>query len=296
MTDHAIQPLRWVLGVDLRENSLGAASFGLWVQRRPHGADDEFEVVHAVRNPESTPLATRALEDALAEIGLRGEHVWMVAQDFSDPVSALADRCVALDAHAVVIGRRPPRSDGRARLGRTSRRLLRAHPGPVVIVPHDCRADTLGRGPLLAASELGDDSVAACRFTQALARRWGTGWVLGHARPHSPATAPYGLAPAAVPPTDPVDGASAAAFVGSHGLTPTDVRIVRGEVVQSILALGEELDAPLIVTGSRRVGALGRLFSTSVGSNLAAAAFRAVAVVPPDVELTPPLDGLSRSP
>jgi nucleotide-binding universal stress UspA family protein len=65
---------------------------------------------------------------------------------------------------------------------------------------------------------------------------------------------------------------------------PALTRIVQGDVVNALLGLRDELSAPIIVTGSRRLSALGRLFSASVGTELAASSVCPVAVVPPDRE------------
>lgn len=282
-------PMRWVVGVGLRGHSVGAVKFGRWLQSRPGGDSDEFDVVHTVSDFEVVHLAERAVEETVAEHGLQGPHVQPHVQDHGDPVTAVADSFAGLDAHAVIVGRRAPTNGGGwPRLGRNGRRLLRSHPGPVIVVPPDWSAEAVGDGPLLLASDLGADSVEALRFTLQLASILDRDWVLAHVVPPPAPFTMYGLG------AQPDESETrrqqareqAIAYVEAIDAEPGDIRIPQGEVVDALLDLQEELGAAVLVTGSRRLSVLGRLFSASVGSELASAAACPVAVVPPDTHET----------
>jgi nucleotide-binding universal stress UspA family protein len=281
-----------VIGVGMRGYSVGAVCFGRWIQKRPGGEHDEFEVVHAVSDATNLQLAQRAIEETLSDNGLLGPHVAAHVQDLGDPVAALADSCAAIDANAVIVGRRASlASGGWPRLGRNGRRLLRAHPGPVVVVPPDWTPAVVGHGPILIASDLSWDSQEALHFGVRVAEALQRAWMLVHVVRPPAAFTMYGLG------SQPEEAEARQAEAQRHALegakalggSEPNVRIAQGEVVDAILEVRDELDAPLIITGSRRLSVLGRLFSASVGTELAGLAPCPVAVVPPDEHhLEPP--------
>jgi nucleotide-binding universal stress UspA family protein len=60
-----------------------------------------------------------------------------------------------------------------------------------------------------------------------------------------------------------------------------EARVAVGSVVDRLVACGEEMDASLIVCGSRQLSTPARFVSVSVGSMLASTAARPVAIAPP---------------
>ncbi len=66
-----------------------------------------------------------------------------------------------------------------------------------------------------------------------------------------------------------------------HGLDEHESVVRKGGVSEATCAYAREVGACAIVTGSRKLNAIERLFSTSVGSEIAANADRPVLVVPP---------------
>ena len=69
-----------------------------------------------------------------------------------------------------------------------------------------------------------------------------------------------------------------------HGITGRRGIVREGVVLDELVALARDEDALMIVTGSRQLNALERMFATSVGSELCASALCPVAVVPSDYE------------
>src|SRR5690606_16626963 len=67
-----------------------------------------------------------------------------------------------------------------------------------------------------------------------------------------------------------------------HGITGLRGVVTEGIVPEELARLAQQYDALAVVTGSRKLNALERLFVTSVGSELAAASACPVVVVPPD--------------
>ncbi|MCA9694402.1 MAG: universal stress protein, partial [Myxococcales bacterium] len=215
--------------------------------------------------------------------------------------AALASTAVARDTSAeahlealaqarpgvgLILGRRAPTAGGRVvRLGRVARRLLRALPGPVVIVPPDLDPATLGDGPVIATTDARDDSLPACRFAVALARALGRSALLVHVVP----TPDVWIHEAVMLPPEQVFGrlqaegeAVLARWAQRHELDALERFVDVGGVVHGVEAIAQARNAPLIVCGSRQLGAIPRFFAGSVASELAASSRLPVAVIPHD--------------
>jgi nucleotide-binding universal stress UspA family protein len=67
-----------------------------------------------------------------------------------------------------------------------------------------------------------------------------------------------------------------------HGITGLRGVVSEGIVPEELARLAQAEDALMVVTGSRKLNAIERLFVTSVGSELAASASCPAVVVPPD--------------
>jgi nucleotide-binding universal stress UspA family protein len=232
--------------------------------------------------------ARKAASAAVASEGAAGEIVDVdVVQALSAP-EGLRDTASRLQADAILLGRAAPREgQGLVRLGRVARRLLRITTLPVVVVPPDMRqADFAGDGPVIALTKLVDDSVPICRFADAVARQLGRPLVIAHVVEPANVSAAQYVAAATL---DRVSGerradaeAALTKWVAALGIRPDATEVLAGNVVEEVTALARDRRAALIVAGSRHGGStLERLLVASTGSELAAAATRPVAIVPP---------------
>ena len=71
----------------------------------------------------------------------------------------------------------------------------------------------------------------------------------------------------------------------AEGMLSPSCDVFHGRTVPTLLEFAKQVDASMIVCGSRRLSLLERLLSSSVGSGVAAHADRPVAVVPPEPEI-----------
>lgn len=236
-----------------------AADFGAWVLRQARAFAESAGVASSFDSFD-------AVEATAPEDGL----IAAIEQDRGD---------------ALIIGRRAPRTgSGFIRLGRVARRLVRALPAPVIVVPRDVAKGEIGAGPVIIATDLADDSRAALRFARAQARALDRELVIAHV-----VTTPRALRRYASPDSQSKALAehvtrarsSAAQWARQHDAGDVRVAIVTGTVAAAIGALAAAEDACLLVVGSRRLSTVKRTFLSSVGSELAATSPVAVAVVPP---------------
>jgi nucleotide-binding universal stress UspA family protein len=277
----AIKP--WILGLDLGPRSHGALVFAAWL--RSGGADVRgLHVLEAWAGPflaatEDPGVTVRAVvAERYAHLGIAPlEQVEVMVMPRAEDGLLGA----AATAEGLVIGRAAPRGERpRVRLGSVARRVLRALPVPVIVVPPDLVA--VAPGPILLATDLGPSSEEAVRFAVALAATHGRELELVHVGEPRHSDLIDELEPAWLRERQIYRAgvqAMADAWAAERGLG--GVRNVRfGDRAEEIAAVAAHCDAALVVTGSRRIGLAGRLFSTSTASALAGLADRAVAVVP----------------
>lgn len=174
MTSNSQTALRWVVGVDLHGRSGGAVAFARWLVARTgdpvvgthvfgeallDGADPSVDVAQLGKLFDAA-LAPLRGDASFSDLGLHP------ARTVIEGLAQVADE---KQADALVVGR-IKRSDREAlsRLGRVARRLLRALPRPVVVVPPDLEADRIGDGPIVLATDCTDGSVGAARFATRL--------------------------------------------------------------------------------------------------------------------------------
>jgi nucleotide-binding universal stress UspA family protein len=266
--------MRWVVGVDVGEGSHGALALAAWAagQARPGAGDlvavhvleaEHLRVVLRLQHlDEVTAAARRVTEETLARHGLDTPVEIVQAIEASDGLAAAAER---LAADAIVVGRHAGLDgSGLGRLGRIARRSLQELAAPVIVAPHDLTPEAVGAGPVLALSSLGDDSIEAVRFARRLATWLGRELVVAHSEERL-SGGPRALE----------------AWVAAAGVRADRLQVVEGPVLASAPGLARELQAPLLVTGARRLSGIGRRLHTGSGSELAASASLAVAVVPP---------------
>jgi nucleotide-binding universal stress UspA family protein len=300
---HALEALAvnpWIVGLDTRGLSRGALVFAAWLREHGvHGHAPEafigahiFERAHVpalLGRPADRPdwLGERARETIEAMIAEVGPSPLDRVQ-WEDGVTAdvaLADLADQLDAAALVIGRRAMSDDGSLlRLGRTARRLLRKLPAPVIIVPPDFEGPPPGDGPVLCAVDLRDRSLAPARFAVSLAGHLGRRCQLLHAVP-LPETLDYYRGDDALR-RELVEELQREATVAlerwceEHGLFEQARTTLVGDPADVIHRRIDAGKAPLLVCGSRQLALVRRLFSSSLGSYLAATAPVPVAIVP----------------
>lgn len=290
--------MRWLVGLDLRERSRGAAHLACWLAAASRAGGDEVRALHVLEEEHLRMLlrwhhldevvagARRAAEEALGAEGLAARiHEVEVARG-ADAEGALEEAAAAWRADALVVGRAAGR-EGRhlVRLGRVARRLLRAPGLPVLVAPPDLREEHLGSGPVAALTDLGEGSAAACRFAARLAERLGRPLAVAHAVPRpEDFAAPYlpGASVGELARAGREEGERAlAGWLDAEGLRPAATALLRGPAVEAGLSWAEAERAPLVVVGTRRLSALERVAVASVSTELAAVSPIPVAVVPP---------------
>lgn len=268
----------WVLGLDLGDRSRGAVCLADWLAgpdhtlavhvlelwTRPYIRTDVFaatsEVVSrlAAELHITPPRRVKVLDAEAAEVGL-----------------AIA----AEGAAGLVIGRAAgSREHGAWGLGHVARRLLRSLPCPVVVVPRDLTA--VPPGPVLLATDLGTASTAAVTFARELAVKHGRELVVVHVVEDRYS----GLVenPDWQQAQDAYRGEREQrthSWMAEHALFGRP-HIAYGSVVDQLQAFAAATDAALVVVGSRRLGAIGRIFLGSTASALAGRSPCPIAVVP----------------
>lgn len=274
----------WILGLDLNPRSHGALVFAAWLRSggaMVHG----LHVLEAWAAPflaaaEDLRVTVReAVAERYAHLGiapLEQVEVEVVPRAEDGLLSAAAT------AEGLVIGRAAPRGERpRVRLGSVARRVLRALPVPVIVVPPDLVA--VAPGPILLATDLGPSSEEAVRFAVALAAAQGRELELVHVGEPRHSDLIDELEPAWLRERQIYRAgvqAMAGAWAAGHGLGDRPLHVRFGDRAEEIAAVAARCNAALVVTGSRRISLAGRLFSTSTASTLAGLADCAVAVVP----------------
>jgi nucleotide-binding universal stress UspA family protein len=290
--------MRWIVGLDLRPRSAGALHFASWLADATAPRDpDTFVAVHVLEGEHlRAVLRTHHLDEVAAAAraqvtrtleaeGPGGRVRELDVRQAPHADEGLAAARAAHDAGGMVIGRIARREEQRIlRLGRVARRLLRAQPCPLVVVPPDVGPAQLGDGPVVALTSLEDDAVTAARFAAGLARRLGRVFELLHVVPHLSAHSPEFLPVAALDERSEelvAEGQKGlAAWVKAHDLAPDRSTVLRGELFEVATLHAERERAPLLVVGGHRRGALERYLTPSIGGELAATATVPVAVVP----------------
>ena len=278
-------PKPWILGLDLGPRSHGALVFAGWL--RSGGATVlgvhviEAWASHLIAAAEQAETSVRrAVEERCAELGLAPpDGVEVVIGPRADEGLLHA----ATLASGLVIGRAAPLGERPLlRLGTVARRVLRQLPGPVIVVPPDLMK--VATGPILLATDLAESSDAATQFAIGFAARQGRALELVHVGDARHSDLIDELDPTWLREREIYRAgvqATASAWATRIGLAERPVRVRFGDRAEEIAAAAAHGQAALIVTGSRRLGLAGRLFSTSTASALAGLAGCPVAVIPP---------------
>lgn len=279
----------WIIGIDLRPRSAGAVRFGAWLHAQApelvkllgmHVLESDDDRLQGLAQAQDTT------EETLERAGVRAAfaRVDVVAADH--PETALESLQTAEGARGLIIGRRAATdSDAIIRLGSVARRALRRLIAPTFVVPPEFTAETIGEGPIVVAVTPDEASVGAVKFARQLAQELGRSLVYLTVASSSLDHVPTDRLDAvrAEREAQKVRAAEAVTHAWLLGLGATERLIARrGDPLTQILAAAAELSAPFIVSGSRQMGTVERLFGLSVTSYLAAHAALPVLVVPSD--------------
>lgn len=300
-----MEPTRrhWIVGLDLTERSQGAIRFARWLHEHSR-AEERLTGVHVVSATEfqrEHPGSGRPLDRArrMAQASADALHAASAFEDFEvvaddSPEDELPRRAEQLGADGLILGRSAG-SEGWSlvSLGRVTRRLLRAVPGPTVVVPPDFEVEGWGDGPIVVGVEPTADTVEAVRFGRATADRLGLPLLLAHvvSRPIPAAAADPAIVLALGAQMhrddgDQPDGSRSepeglARWRQEHGFDGLPLELGRGQAGLALLQIADEREATMLVCGSRRLSLSERLLRSSTSRELAAKAARPVAVVPP---------------
>ncbi|MEE9382969.1 MAG: universal stress protein [Nannocystaceae bacterium] len=287
----------WIIGVDLRSRHEGAVEYAAW-WRSGAGSDavPRFSAVHVKGGMEK---ASASLLGAYAEERTRRKPPFdRVATVFPGLETAVVEHGrveEALEAEVrsrgasgLLVGRKA-RSDeiSAIRLGTVARRLARRLCQPLVVVPPDWSRAAVNKGPVLLATDLGEDTVAALGFARAFARSVGRPLVAVHAardvaRHFHYAESDRHLSSLRDKVVEEVC-ARTETWMGGQGARGCACVAALGDPVERVLAMAKDVDAVLVVCGSRRLAWAERWVQAGVGTSLAAHASCPVAIVPPDV-------------
>lgn len=289
----------WIVGLDLQPSGDGALEFARWLHAQETGDDalrfigvhvlEDFYLYSMLRHHHLDELirwARTALEKDVEEANAEDTVSELHVLQGGTAEKTLRDACLHHGSVGLIVGRHATRERRHAvRLGRVARRALRHSDRPTIVVPPDLTATTVGNGPVVVASDLHDDSIAAVHFAKKLAARTGRPLMLTTV---VPTPERYG---ARYMPAESLEEIHLAheregrvaleMWAQKHGFEGEDQRVIAGSVVEQLLELSANVNACLLVVGSRRLGTWERLLITSVGSELAAMASCPVAVVPP---------------
>jgi nucleotide-binding universal stress UspA family protein len=284
---------KWIVGLDLNEHSGGALRFAAWLADQGgdrlvalHVLEEDhlLAALHYHHLDEVQSLARKAADAAIDEAGARGSIASLEVLEGAHAEETLVAARTYHHCDGIIIGRNAPREGVRpVRLGRVARRVLRALPSPVFVVPPDLR--TIGAGPVLVGCDLENDGGSKVEFARDFADRFGRALELVHV---SPVPDAYG---AQYWPEQTIAKIHAdhtrdsekrlAEWAAANGLAGATRTVRLGSVGDALVELARARDAIAIVTGSRRLSRLERWLLTSTGSDLAGHATCPVAIVPP---------------
>lgn len=284
--------------MELAEDHLGSVRFAATLtQNRPsdrviglHVLPDQELINPLITHEEADVMRKRVATDVteiLAREGLAEDTARTELLEDDEVERGLSEGAIKLALDGLIVGRRAKRDeDPIVRLGQVTRRILRRLPVPIMVVPPDYGSSGdlgLGKGPVILGTDLSDNCAAAARFAQDLATRLDRKLVLAHGTQafhwgvsYIPAATMERLQEQALA------GATAKmqSWASAQGITDAEHQVFVGDPVKHLLRLAYSEHAAVLVTGSRMLGPIERVFLASISSEVAAAAPCPVAVVP----------------
>ena len=290
---------KWIVGLDLRPLSQGAARFGAWLaERSPARGGETLIGVHVIEEDHlRAALRYHHLDDVLAAARESVEHVVhklgldkvfseiQVVQGMTAEKSLEVTR-ERLDADGIIIGRYAYKEGVHVRrLGRVARRVLRTLSSPVVVVPPDWDPPQGDVGPVITACNLEPDAVQAMQFGDDASARLAVDLLAMHVVPLPDDYGAHYIPEASLAKAraehQQEGEAGLTAYCKEHGFDRAHQLVAQGGVVESLCHEAQHRNAAMLVTGSRRLSTFDRWFLTSIGSELASMSTIPVAVVPP---------------
>jgi nucleotide-binding universal stress UspA family protein len=282
--------MKWCIGFDLSDDHQAPALLVPAFDERAeciavHVVEPYLERVASEEQRDQMRSGARlSLEAAVKRAGLPADRTEIVVGHGRPADEVLAEIALARGADAIIVSRRAKHIDERiVRLGGTARRLLRRLPMPVVVVTPELEADALGRGPILLAGDGHHDARRASTFARDFGTHTGRNVEMVHVyrerfRPSGAVPQPY------------VAGmydryreqqhAKLERWLSAYNLGGLPCHETEGHVLERIIDVGRKQDACMIVCASRQLSTADRIFTSSVGSQLAAWAPMPIAVVP----------------
>lgn len=288
-------PARWIVGIDVQRRSDGAVAFAAWLHAQLRdpligvhvAAREMFAAMDQIAGPAQSDVRLRVeLERSLVEAGVGDAFARVEVIEALDPVGPLEERCKEEGVAGLIIGRIAGQSGHETvRLGAVARRLLRGLVAPTWVVASDLRAESIGEGTVLVAVTAEDASVGAVRMGVRLAA------ALGRKVMFVQVVNPWIERSTLYPQHEALTREQTTQQRDAEARTrgwlmdlevegPLDVRL--GGTLEEIVGAARRHQAAFVVCGSRRLGLLGRIFSGSLSSELAAHSSVPVLVVPPD--------------
>jgi len=245
---------------------------------QPLGEPD-FAGSPEVEDPEQEEL----LAEARAAVARTGTPA-VTLRRRGDPAAELIAAGAELDADLIVVGSRGRGAVASALLGSVSAALAGGAHSPVLVVGPSA---TFGHGPIVAGIDGSEFSLDAARIALALDRRLERGFRLVHAytvRP-IPGVSVVSDARAELAQVDEQKAEELLAGVARElGIPEEETQTVRdGSEPSALVVLARDLDAALIVVGSRGLGAVRAAVLGSFSTSVLAEASCPVVVVPPIV-------------
>lgn len=287
--------MRWIVGLDFKDYCNGALTYARWLKGAVPGSS--FLGVHVIESRGLSAYNVPSMVDNAQAYNHKLLEQHHAADAFTDVKTIVGEHAEQVleqaardyEANALVVGRRAPTRGGRiVALGRVARRLVRKAAGPLVVVPPDLEPSAVDVGPIMVATDLGDSSAAALQFARTLADDLARPLAIVHVTPVYDSLNVY--VSAAEWSSVQLEARNTGkerltAWLAERGIVESDsVRLeVRwGALGPELMAAASDLQAAMVVCGSRRMSATERLFTSSVGVELAAGAPIPVTIVPFD--------------
>ncbi len=296
MAEMSVPARKWLVGLDLRPASQGAARLAAWLVARRAVPGDTALAVHvvdkahlnvALENHSLHTIVANAKEAArhvLATIGLADAFSEIFVEAGASAENTLREERERLGGDVLVIGRLAGMHSHRLqRLGRTARKLVAVPDVATIVVPPDYTPSE-EVGPVLVATDLGDRDEALLMFARELQVRLGTSLHLVHCVPYPEDYAAHYLSAnvlAHLRSTHQREGEEElSAWATENQAEDATCTVLQGATVDQLLDYAASVNASFLVCGHRNLSTVERFLLTSVGSEIAAHAPIPVAIVP----------------